>query len=181
MDEKFVYEERKPEIESATFDNMMDIVEKYFHEYEQDYDSVVEITEACCEAMAWACSEKLGLTGFQASCVGLLFLQRFNGIGKNVGLKVLDYDAMLYPQNAERFEPCVERSIFEGMQRQAIANLNELENSRHVHPEVELHWRRIADGIVQRRQKMPFRQSMRPVALRVRSFTTNKGDMDNAD
>lgn len=150
MDEKFVYEERKPEIESATFDNMMDIVEKYFHEYEKDYNSVVEIAEACCEAMAWACSKRLGLTGFQASCVGLRFLQRFNGFGENVGFKVLDYDAMLYPQNADRFEPCINRSMFEVMQNQAIANLNELENgsSTPVHPEVEAHWKRIADGIV---------------------------------
>ena len=113
--------------------------------YEHDYSTVVSAATACIMAYAHKLSWDLGLTGFQASYIPLIFLREWNGKGKKVGFKVLDYDYMLYPQYEDVFEKKLDATTWENLRTAAEKLLAE---SGTVNGKVLGHWKGIVDGNV---------------------------------
>ena len=144
---KFVYEDVKELVRTAHWDDLPDILKTMSDDdkYDFDYSATPEMIAACCEATAHALSDKYGITGFQASWVGLRFLWRFNGYGSKCGFKILDYDNMLYPQSAYRFDKVIGRSVMEDLETEA-RKLIESKNKEKIHPDVWKHWESLADG-----------------------------------
>ena len=62
------------------------------------------------------------------------------------GLKLIDYDEMLYPQYKERFEKVLSASVWERLQDRAKECLNE--ESSLAAEEVKKHWENIVSGNV---------------------------------
>jgi hypothetical protein len=85
-----------------------------------------------------------GITGFQAGAIMWLFIRHWIKINNKVGLKLIDYDDLLYPGKGERFDKVLEPSTFAKLQEAAKEKLQDRE---HAHPSVIAHWQSIVDGI----------------------------------
>ena len=111
------------------------------------YESIPEAIAACAVGAAWAADHHPngGITGFQASWVMWQFIQNWMGKQDSCGLKLIDYDDMLYPQYDYKFcDKTIDRSTWEALQKKAAEYLAE---DRGVE-EVKAHWRSIVNGVV---------------------------------
>ena len=149
-----VTEEMHPE--KAWFKEAHEINEEEFpnfyariiHGYNHDYGTACHAVAACALAAAWAaCDDKdIGLSGFQAGFVMWDFIKNWTMIGNECGLRLVDYDDMLYPQYEEKFEKVISKNVWLSIQEIAKKKLEEAND--YVHPDVINHWRKIVEGIV---------------------------------
>ena len=133
------------EARKMTEEELPDFYARIIHGYNNDYGTACHAVAACALAAAWAACKDIGLTGFQAGFVMWDFIRNWTKTGNVCGLKLVDYDDMLYPQYEYKFEKTVPRDNWEDIKRQAIKNLKE---SPDAHPEVIKHWNKIANGEV---------------------------------
>lgn len=99
-----------------------------------------------CLAVAYYLSDKFGITGFQAGFVMWDFIRDWNYRHNKCGLRLVDYDNMLYPQYDYKFEKAIDRDTWNALQKQALENLEK--DSEYIHPDVLEHWQSIVDGVV---------------------------------
>ena len=130
-----------------TEEELPDFYARIIHGYNHDYGTACHAVAACALAAAWAaCGDNdIGLSGFQAGFVMWDFIKNWTKSGNECGLKLVDYDDMLYPQYEEKFEKTICKDNFELIQKKAMENL---EKSKDAHPAVIAHWRKIANGEV---------------------------------
>lgn len=128
-------------------ENLPAFYEKMTHAYNHDYGTACHAVAACALAAAWAaCRENdTGLSGFQAGFVMWDFIKNWTKTGNECGLRLIDYDYMLYPQYEHKFDKVIDEDTWESIQKKAK---EELEKSGHAADKVRLHWRKIANGIV---------------------------------
>lgn len=100
-------------------------------------------------AVAWYLAGKFGITGFQAVFVMWDFILDWEYRHNQCGLKIVDYDNMLYPQYEYKFEKTITPDTWDALQKAAKKNLED-HREDPVHPRVQEHWRSIVDG------KVPF-------------------------
>ena len=91
-------------------------------------------------------SEVGGITGFQASIIGWQMVRKLI-VDSEIGLMLVDYENLLYPQYEKKFDKTIDKNIWEKLQKQAAENL---EKHPDAHPNVIKHWQSIVDG------KVPF-------------------------
>ena len=96
-------------------------------------------------AVAWYLANKFGITGFQAGFVMWDFICDWLYSNNKCGLKIVDYDDMLYPQYEDKFQKTISSYVWADLQKQAKQNL---EDSGYAHPNVIAHWQSIVDGNV---------------------------------
>lgn len=148
-----VTEEMHPEKEwfaearKMTEDELKDFFTRIIHGYNHDYGTACHAVAACALAAAWAaCADNdIGLSSYQAGFVMWDFIGNWIKTGNECGLKLVDYDDMLYPQYEEKFEKTICKDTWELIQKKAKENIEE---NPTAHPEVINHWRKIAEGIV---------------------------------
>lgn len=116
--------------------------------FEHDYGTMCHATVAVILASAWSMAKENGITGFQAGLIMLVFLREWKFRNNYAGLKIVDYDNMLYPQYEDKFEKIITKETFEALQKQAAERLEKA--SDNVNLEVMAHWRDIVNG------KIPF-------------------------
>lgn len=113
-----------------------------------DYGKIVYAICACMNAtMNYIDNSPVGgITGFQASFIGWEMVKEYMSISKDSpGLKLIDYENMLYPQYEEKFEKKISLKLWSKLQEQARKLLIECPNA---HPNVIKHWKSIARGHV---------------------------------
>ena len=151
---KTVTEEMHPEkawfaeAKKMTEEGLSDFFARIIHGYNHDYGTACHAVAACALAAAWAaCGENdIGLSGFQAGFVMWDFIRDWKYRHNKCGLRLVDYDNMLYPQYDDKFEKAIDRYTWEALQKQALENLEKY--SKYAHPDVIDHWQSIVDGIV---------------------------------
>ena len=94
-------------------------------------------------ATAWYFAKEMGITGFQAGFVMWDFVRNWQYSTNKCGLRILDYDDMLYPQYDHKFEKTIRSNTWNELQETAK---NNLETREHAHPDVIAHWKSIAAG-----------------------------------
>lgn len=109
------------------------------------YDTAPELIADAAAAVAWWFSCEWGITGFQASWAGLHFLLRYLYIDNKAGIRVLDFDKLLYPQYVNQFKD-VSRSTWEKIKEMATERLSE--DDDYVSNKVLSYWKKIVDGYV---------------------------------
>lgn len=136
-----------------TIDTLPYFINHIINGYAHDYGSIVHAIGACCIATAWATNNMEGscggITGFQASCVMWDFIRHWSYPTNKLGLKLLDYDDMLYPQYAEEFDKVMTSKHFEKLRKEAIQKLEDLNLEKEpfgYSSEVVAHWKDIASG-----------------------------------
>ena len=61
-------------------------------------------------------------------------------------MALIDYDNMLYPQYAYKFEKTIAPNTWKSLQEAVREKIEQ--DGEYAHPEVLKHWKSIADGIV---------------------------------
>lgn len=140
------YEEAK----EMTAEKLPEFIRHLTEDYGHDYGTIVKAMGAAAIAAVYAIdnSEQGGITGFQASCLNWEFLMNWYYTTNKCGMRLVDYDDMLYPQYGHKYEKTISSSVWNKLQAEAEKNLNEREGGGLVHPDVVAHWKSIVAGNV---------------------------------
>lgn len=137
------------EARDQTLETLPDFMNRLLKDYGHGYGTIVHAVAACAIAAAWAANESCsGITGFQAGCVMWDFIRQWNYRSNKCGLKIVDYDNMLYPQYEEKFDNVISKDVWEALREEAKKKLEAYTGT--VHPAVFAHWESIVEG------KVPF-------------------------
>lgn len=159
-----VWKEWFKEARKQTLETLPEFIRHMMEDYRFDYGTAVHAIAACSVGAAWAGAEAEGITGFQAGCVMWDFVRYWNHSTNKCGMKLVDYDKMLYPQYEETYEKVLSKDTWEAIQNRAKELLNETLkgilcgdgtrehpiDKHEIHPDVIDHWKSIVDG------KVPF-------------------------
>lgn len=142
---KYIYEKANKVKTKKDLDKLLEEVVK---NKTLDYGTIVYAISACMLATANYInkSEVGGITGFQASFIAWEMIKKFLH-ESNVGMRLLDYEEMLYPQYEYKFSKVISKDVWKTLQKQAKINLKEVPVAS---PRVIEHWRKIVNG------KVPF-------------------------
>lgn len=135
--------------EIKTFEDLTNFLEDVKKNCNCGYGEAPRAIAQAALGTAWYLGSEFGITGFQAGFVMWDFVRDWLYPTNECGLKIVDYDYMLYPQYQYKFEKVISKDIWEGLQKQAKENL-EAKDQGYVHPDVKAHWQSIVDG------KVPF-------------------------
>jgi len=115
------------------------------NDYNHDYGTIVHAVAAIALGAGSMGASIAGISGFQASFVMWDFIKQWQYSQNKSGLKILDYDDMLYPQYDRRFANTISKYTWDQLQKEAKDNLL---NREHAHPDVIAHWQSIINGEV---------------------------------
>lgn len=127
------------------FDDLINFLKDVEANYNYGYGVAPRAMAQACLAVGWYLADKFGITGFQAGFVMWDFVRDWNFSGNKCGLKIVDYDNMLYPQYEDRYAKTISSDTWYALQKEAKANL---EDSKYAAPAVIKHWKSIANGVV---------------------------------
>lgn len=115
--------------------------ESLFINENNDYGKAAYCMSLATTAMFNFAADRVGATGFLASCADMDFLRRSRGM-KN-GFQIVDYNNFLYPQYMNRPEIA---ALFPKIAPRLIKEAKRLleENGGGAHEDVLAHWKRIA-------------------------------------
>lgn len=131
-----------------TPEELAEFAKHLLNDYVHDYGTVVRAISAIALAGAWLGANKEGITGFQAGFVMWDFVDNWSYPNNKIGLRIIDYDNMLYPQYEDYFNhKFISPEQWKAIQEQAKENLKEF-SGHLINDEVEKHWRSIANGVV---------------------------------
>lgn len=105
-----------------------------------DYGTCVYAMSMAAVAAFQYVGGQLGVTGFQASCADLEIIRRTRHLEM---FTIRNYEDLLYPQYAEKFDKTITSETWEALRKKATSLI---ENGGRVHPDVAAHWQSIADG-----------------------------------
>lgn len=134
-------QDKRKEIE--TFDDLVEYLKDIKDNYSFGYSEAPRAIAQASVAVAGYLSREFGITGFQASCAMWDFIRDYVYTDNKCGLRIINYDDMLYPQYSFKFQKTITSEIFNALQRQAKKNLKEYESAAE---RVVLHWQKIANG-----------------------------------
>lgn len=134
------------EAEEQTTDTLNSFINHIMNDYEHNYGTICHALSACALATIYACNkaEQGGITMFQASMVMWGIVRQLLYPDNKCGLRMIDYDDMLYPQYDDKFDKTIDSYTFNALQNEA----KELLEKDSAHPHVIAHWQSIVDGVV---------------------------------
>lgn len=137
---------------TQTFETLPEFIRHAMNDYIHDYGTIVHAIGACCIATAYACDKmpQGGITGFQASFIMWDFVRHWMYESNKCGMRLLNYDDMLYPQYDYKFQKTISKEVFESLQNEAATRIQKEESDKTVkpHPDVLAHWKSIVNGQV---------------------------------
>ncbi len=148
----FISEDNKEIIDSwykraseVTPETFGDFINELLHGYDLDYGASIHAAAACTIAMFIACDDIFSLSGFQSSASIMQVLYKLNYPCNKTGIRVIDYDEMLYPQYKDKFRS-IPRNIWELLRKRASELIDE--DKSIANPSVLHHWKGVSSGIV---------------------------------
>ncbi len=113
-------------------------------EENHDYCSAPDAVAKAGLAAMYLMSNKLGITGFQASYALWDVIKEWQYSDNKTGLRLVNYDDLLYPQYADKMTS-ISADVWAKLQEEAA---NKLGSHKDAHPRVLAHWQSIVDGNV---------------------------------
>lgn len=129
-----------------SFDDLVSFLERVKNTCNTGYGMAPRAIAQAALATAWYLSSEFGITGFQAGFTMWDFISDWQYRDNKCGMKIVNYDDMLYPQYDYKFEKTISKDTFKALQEAAKKNLEE--HSGRSHPNVIDHWKSIVDGNV---------------------------------
>lgn len=126
-----------------TFEELTAFLDDVEKNYGHGYGDAPRAIAQASLAVAWYLADKYGITGFQAGFVMWDFIRDWNYSGNKCGMKLVDYDNMLYPQYDYKFEKTISSDTWNAIRDEAKQRLVETE---YAHPNVKAHWEKIIAG-----------------------------------
>ena len=142
---KELLEEKRKNIK--TLHDLVLFLQEIKRDYNCGYGEAPRSIAQAALATAWYFASDFGITGFQAGFVMWDFIQGWLFEDNKCGMKIIDYDDMLYPQYNDKFEKVLSKETFEALQKEAKKKLESHKNEC-VHSAVWEHWKSIANGNV---------------------------------
>ena len=148
-EEENIHNEWYLQAKDQTLDSLQGFINHIINDYEHDYGTICHAMSACSIATMWAINktDQGGITGFQAGAIMWEFIKHWNYTDNKTGMKMVNYDDMLYPQYDYKFQKTITESIWKSIQD--VAN-NRLKENKTANPKVIAHWKSIVNG------KIPF-------------------------
>jgi hypothetical protein len=137
-------EKERKDIKS--FDDLVAFLQRVKDNCNTGYGTAPRAIAQATLATARFLSSAFGITGFQAGCVMWDFLRGWLYSGNECGMKIVDYDEMLYPQYEYKYEKTIRKDTFEALQKAAKDRIEK--SSEYTHPIVLKHWESIVNGNV---------------------------------
>lgn len=131
-----------------TIEEFNDFFNDLMNNYYFDYGTQCRAIGLLAAAAAWLGANTGLITGFQASFVMWEFIQNWIYKNNKTGLKIVDYDNMLYPHYEYKFDKTISSETWNALQNEASRKLQE--SSEFAYSDVVEHWKSIVDG------KVPF-------------------------
>ena len=147
-----IEKEWREQARQQTLETLPEFIRHLMNDYQHDYGTVCYAIGACAAAAAWAANLEPGggITGFQAGFVMWEFIRPWMFSNNECGMRLIDYDDMLYPQYEDKFVGrTISSDTWAALQKKANENLDK-KGKLGAHPLVIAHWKSIADG------KVPF-------------------------
>lgn len=143
---KYIYDKAK---EVKTKEDLDALLKEVIESKDLDYGKIVY---AMCGCMKATCnyidrSPVGGITGFQAGFIGWEMIREYLIHNNELGMKILDFDNLLYPQYKYKFDKVIDKDLWNTLKEQAKKKLKECPDA---HPNVIKHWEKIVNG------KVPF-------------------------
>lgn len=158
MDKQIITEEMHLEKEwyekanQQTIESIPIFIDKMMNRYEHDYGTICHAIAACALATINAVASEEGITGFQYGAIMWLLIRHGWYPNNQAGMKLINYDEILYPQNADSFEKKLDLDVFLKLMDMAKEKIKEAESDDNelyaVDDEVMKHWKKIANGEV---------------------------------
>ena len=136
-------EKERKDIKS--FDDLVTFLQRVKENYNTGYGTAPRAIAQAALATAWYLASDFGITGFQAGFVMWDFIRDWQYSSNECGMRIVDYDNMLYPQYDYKFEKTISKDTFESLQKIAKRNLK---GHEYASPAVVNHWKSIANGNV---------------------------------
>ena len=140
---KEILEKERKNIKSL--DDLMNYIQNIRDNYDIGYDTAPRAIAQAALATSYYLADMFGITGFQAGFVMWDFIKDWSFRGNKCGLKIVNYDDMLYPQYNHKFQKTISKDTFEALQKVAE---NNLKKGGYARPNVIKHWKSIIDGNV---------------------------------
>ena len=125
-------------------EELVKFIDHLLNDYEHDYGTVVRAISAMTLATAHMGATIEGITGFQAGFVMWDFIKLWEYPDNKTGMRLVDYDKMLYPQYDEYFSKVISKATWEELQAEAKKKLEEGAGA----DKVQEHWQSLIDGVV---------------------------------
>ena len=140
---KEILEKERKNIKSL--DDLMNYIQNIRDNYDIGYGTAPRAIAQAALATSYYLADMFDITGFQASCVMWDFIKDWSFRGNKCGLKIVNYDDMLYPQYNHKFQKTISKDTFKALQKAAENNLKKNQFSSSA---VIKHWKSIVDGNV---------------------------------
>jgi hypothetical protein len=151
LEESKEFKELKQEwfkFEPKTEQELFDFIHKLTTEYANDYGTCVHMCVALMKATFEYFNELEGMTGFQVGCMKWEVLQEIFGVRDEIGMKLLSYENIFYPQYDKEFSKItIDKKQFDKIIKMARKELREADTN-FVHPNVIMRWQELAAGIL---------------------------------
>lgn len=129
----------------TTFDDLTAFIKDVEENHNYDYGVAPRAIAQASVAVAYYLAGKFGITGFQAKTVMWDFIRDWAYRNNDCGLKLVNFDHMLYPQYADEFDKTISTATWSSLQAIAEARLD---NKEYAHQDIITHWESIAAGNV---------------------------------
>lgn len=148
-EEQKIHEEWYNKAKSQTPDTIGSFIKKLTSEYHHDYGTICHAAAASAIGAVWAVdkSSQGGITGFQAGVIMWEFLKHWSYDSNKCGLKIVDYDDLLFPQYEFKFNKTLTINHWKALQQEAQKNIDN-NSGDFVSPNVIEHWKSIVNGEV---------------------------------
>lgn len=130
-----------------SLEDIKSLIDIVINNFNYGYGVAPRAAGALCAVIANYLSVSMGLTGFQASFLMWDFIRGFQKRNNLCGMKLVDYDDMLYPQYGYKFEKIISKTTWESLQ-QSAKNMLENNKDQLTSPRVIKHWESIVNGEV---------------------------------
>lgn len=112
------------------FDKLVEFLKDVRDNYNYDYGTVPRAIAQASVATAWYLASVFGITNFQAGFVMWDFIKDWQYRDNECGLKIINYDLMLYPQYEYKFtEKTISKWQWEALQKQAQKELDRIQET----------------------------------------------------
>ena len=147
---KDIIEEWRKEATKVTLKTLPVFLDKLMNDYKHDYGTICHAISIGSIATMWAMNneEQGGITGFQAGIIMWENIRNWQTELRDVPIKLVTYEDMLYPQYENKFEKTISKSTWEWLQLKAQEAIDR--GAVNAHPSVYEHWKSIVNG------KVPF-------------------------
>ena len=126
-------------------EELVQFIDHILNDYKHDYGTTVRAISAMILATASMGADLMGITIFQDGIIMWDFILNWMYTDNKTGLKIVDYDNMLYPQYEDRFQKTISKDVWKDLRKEAK---HKIKNEGCACERVVRHWQSIVEGVV---------------------------------